>query len=125
VRSNLGSTPLPTEEQLAVLGESFLQSASFDGDSDPTEVIEVVTTTSALFKAVNGSFVEDDSDVHVVAGSGDFTASGAHVRSGPLPTGHFLFDVFDAKTLELTDWGLLDDSIDLSGRGPAIQLDLH
>jgi hypothetical protein len=85
----------------------------------------VVTTRRALFKAANGSFVEDDCDVYVVAGSGDFTASGAHVRSGPLPTGRFLFDVFDAKTLELTDWGLLDDSIDLSGLGPAVRLDLH
>jgi hypothetical protein len=92
----------------------------------PTGGIVVFTTQHKFYDAQGGpDFGTPDFDVYVVAFSGDLTAHGASRPFGAsAPQGHSVHIVYNAETLEMTDWGIGQSPPELAGIGPSIPLDL-
>lgn len=109
--------PPPSAAKLVELGTKAMSVAAGNGDSRPTGGTVVATTRKAINRLNGGSEVNTDEDVYVVTLHGNFTAYGASVPSGALPTGHLLVLVFDAKTSEVADFMLGDYPIDATKLG--------
>jgi hypothetical protein len=115
----------PTSTQLEILRDRLVSGAAEMGESHPTSGYEVATTRRAFFEALNGSEIYDDAGVYVTVARGNFVAYGASRPAGvPPPKGGFVFAVYDAESLEMTDWGVLDQPVDVSEMGPSQPLEL-
>jgi hypothetical protein len=79
-----------------------------------------ITTThkAAVTTAMPGEGVDDDGDVDLIVMTGHFGADGAkHPPGEETPTGTVLSLVIDARSGEVTDYGLGSREPDLSSRG--------
>ena len=120
------SIPGLSPEEVAILRERALHTAADMGESHPTDGIIVSTTQHTFFAAQQGpTFGTPDFDVYVMAFRGDFTAYGASRPAGAdPPQGHAVYAVYNAQTLEVTDWGIGEDLPTFLERWPSMALDL-
>jgi hypothetical protein len=115
-----------TPARLAQLRELVVRVASEMGEQHPTNAVVLASTQCDFFARIDGGELAGCGfDVFVVAYEGDFVAYGApRPYRSPAPRGHFAFSVLNAKTFDGTDFGLMNDPVDISRFGPSIPLDL-
>lgn len=121
------SLPGLSPEELARLRDLAIRTAADMGEPHPTDGVVVATTQHTFFEAQGGpEFGTPDFDVYVVAFRGDFTAGGVSRPAGAAaPRGRAVHGVYNARTLELTDWGIGQEMPNTSGIGPSIPLPLN
>jgi hypothetical protein len=106
---SVAAGPAPDPLALAAMRDVALEMSSQNGDAHPYDG-EVFSSTRNLAETViSGDTVNTDQPVYAVVFHGNFVGYLASVPAGAqLPTGHVMTIVFDAQTLEVTDWGLVD-----------------
>ncbi len=121
------SLPGLSQEELLRLNDLAVRTAADMGESHPTDGVIVATTQHTFFEAQGGpEFGTPDFDVYVVAFRGDFTAGAIGPAGTSAPReGRALHAVYNASTLELTDWGIGQELPNTSGIGPSIPLPLN
>jgi hypothetical protein len=104
-----GATPDPLA--LAAMRDVALEMSSLNGDAHPYGGEVFSSTRNFAETVISGDTVNTDQPVYVLVFHGSFVGYLASVPAGAqLPTGHVMTIVFDAQTLEVTDWGLVDQA---------------
>lgn len=106
--------------------DHLLQGSMRSGEEHPTAGVLVATRRKEFLNTILGEDVFDNRDVYVVGAQGNFTLGDASTPGSDVapPSGHFLFIVFDANTLEGVDGGVLSKPPDFSDVGSVMPLDL-
>lgn len=109
----------PTAAELAKIRAHALREAALNGDPNPADASYVATTRKRINAADgSGTEVSSDEEVYAVLLRGNFVAHGASRPSGaPPPRGQYLVVVYDAETLDVTDFILGDRPMRLSEVG--------
>ena len=120
------SLPGLTPEKLAKLRTWAIDGAAEMGESRPTDGVVISTTQHDFFEVRDGTkFGTPDFDAFVVSYRGDFVADNPRPADTPPARGHVVYVVYDAETLEVSDWGLGELPIEPESIGPWIPLDLE
>ena len=121
------SLPGLTPEKREKLRRWAIDGAAEMGEDRPTDGVVISTTQHHFFSVRDGTtFGTPDFDAYVVAYRGDFTAGSAPRPVGAAaPRGQVTYEVYNADTLAVTDWGLGDLPIEAETIGPWIPLNLE
>ncbi len=131
--STAGSTTGPaspaifSEEQEKVLVAKAEEMAFYNGEPTPTSVQVVLTTVQALIDIgeMEPGDLPADTSVYFVQMTGDFVGNMAKPPEGEnLPTGHMLYFVMEADTLDLLGWGIGEPTWELESLGEPVTLDV-
>lgn len=102
-----GTAPDPLA--LIAMRDTALEMASLNGDARPHDGQVFSSTRNFAEQVISGDTVNTDQPAYVAIFRGNFVGYLASVPpGGHFPTGHVMTIVFDARTLEVTDWGLVD-----------------
>jgi hypothetical protein len=102
-----GAAPDPLA--LTAMRDVALAMSSLNGDARPHDGRAFSSTRNFAEKLISGDTVNTDQPAYVAIFRGNFVGYLASVPpGGHYPTGHVMTIVFDARTLEVTDWGLVD-----------------
>jgi hypothetical protein len=118
-----GAAPDPLA--LAAMRDVARSMASFNADAHPYSGQVFSSTRKFAETVISGDTVNTDQPAFVVVFHGNFLGYLASPPPGArLPTGHVMTIVFDAQTLEVTDWGLVDQTPATARLGAASPLSL-
>ena len=118
-----GAAPDPLA--LAAMRNIALEMSSFNADAHPYGGQVFSSTRKFAETVINGDTVNTDQPAYVAVFHGNFVGYLASVAPGAqLPTGHVMTIVFDAQTLEVTDWGLVDHAPAIAQLGAGSPLGL-
>jgi hypothetical protein len=102
-----------------------LEMSSLNGDAHAYGGEVFSSTRSFAEHVISGDTVDTDQPAYAAVFHGDFVGYLAPVPpSGHFPTGHVMTIVFDARTLEVTDWGLVDHAPSTAALGAGSPLGL-
>lgn len=113
----------PDPAALAAIKDMAIEFAALNGEPNPQNGLVFSSTRKFAESVVNGDIVDTDQPVYVAVFHGSFIGYMASVPdSGQFPTGNTMTVVFDANSLEVTDWGLVQTTPDTTRLGPATPL---
>jgi hypothetical protein len=102
-----GAAPDPLA--VAAMRDIALEMSSSNADAHPYGGRVFSSTRRVAEDVLSGDTVNTDQPTYAVVFHGNFVGYLASVPpSGQFPTGHVMTIVFDAQTLEVTDWGLVE-----------------
>jgi hypothetical protein len=124
VRAGGSSSRVPTPAQIHHLEADALAFAEANGEGAPDGGVVVGGSRGEVVSAtMGGAQVDTNQDVFVVRLHGNFVGNEAPSPAGVAPPhGHYLEIVYDAQTMELTDWNLSAQPQDLARFGPAVSI---
>jgi hypothetical protein len=100
-----GAAPDPLA--LTAMRDVALAMSSLSGDARPYGGEVFSSTRNFAENVISGDTVNTDQPAYVAVFHGDFVGYLASVPpGGHFPKGHVMMIVFDARTLEVTDWGI-------------------
>jgi len=119
------SLPGLTPEKLEKIRKWSIKAAAEMGEDHPTDGIILATTRHHFYELTKGPSGGADFDAFIAAYKGDFTANNTSRPMGAAaPTGHDVYVIYRADSLELSDWGVGDNAFDPGKIGPWMPLDL-
>jgi hypothetical protein len=113
----------PDPLALAAIRDMAIEIASLNGDANPQDGQLFSSTRKLAESVISGDIVDTDQPVYVAVFHGNFVGYMASVpNSGEFPVGNAMTVVFDANTLDVTDWGLVPNAPDTTRLGPSTSL---
>ncbi|MGZ5232115.1 MAG: hypothetical protein ACXWC3_19010 [Burkholderiales bacterium] len=107
---------------VAAVRDIAFEMAAINGEANPTRGEAFASTRGSAESVVSGDIVNTDQPVFVAVFDGNFVGYGASSPTGRLPVGNVMTITFDAKTLAVTDWGIVSVRPDTAPLGVATPL---
>jgi hypothetical protein len=121
VRHLVQSAPDPLA--IAAMRNIAMSMSIRNGENHPSNGLAWATDRKNAQKLENGAGVNTDQPVYIILFHGNFTGYLAHTPGGGNPpTGQLMSITFDAKTLQITDWGITDMAPGLGSLGRGVSL---
>jgi len=112
----------PDSLALAAIRDMAIEIASLNGEPSPTNGQVFSSTHQFAETTLLGEGVSGDEPVYAAVFHGNFVGYQASTPNGNFPKGNTMIVVFDASSLDVTDWAISPNAPDTTKLGTATSL---